>query len=138
MDFSKQILNTKYQIPKPNTREIGELPLVKLPQTALKNPHHTKAKQRSCTTNLKKLQCFYKSKEATMLLKNSLLEIKTKEPPNKYLMYLLLKPKSHMTSSSTQSKQYPIKYAVPCSKPNKGIVKQIFDVFATRTKVTQD
>jgi hypothetical protein len=41
-----------------------------------------------------------------MFLQISLLEIKTKEPPNKYLMYLLLKPKSHMTSSSTQSKQY--------------------------------
>ena len=30
-------------------------------------------------------------------------ETKTKEPSNKYLMYLLLKPKSHRTSSSTQS-----------------------------------
>jgi hypothetical protein len=91
---SKQIPNTKYQIPKPNTREIGEFPLVKLPQTTPKNLHHTKAKK-----------LHHKSKEATLLPQSSPLsaETKIKELSNKYLMYLLLKPKSHRTSSSTQS-----------------------------------
>ena len=45
----------------------------------------------------------HKSKEATMLLQSSLLKPKQKELPNKYLMYFLLKPKSHRTSRSTQS-----------------------------------
>jgi hypothetical protein len=62
---SKQIPNTKYQIPKPNIREIDEFPLVKLPQKVPKNLHHTKAKK-----------LHHKSKEATMLLQNSLLKPK--------------------------------------------------------------
>jgi hypothetical protein len=80
------------QIPKPNTREIGEFSLVKLPQTTPKNPYHTKAKK-----------LHHKSKEATLLLQSSLLKPKQKEPPNKYLIYLLLKPKSH--SSKPKSNQ---------------------------------
>ena len=63
-----------------------------------KNLHHTKAKK-----------LHHKSKEATMLLQSFLLKPKQKELSNKYLtnkylMHFLLKPKSHGTSRSTQSK----------------------------------
>ena len=87
MDGLKKISNTKYQIHKPITREISEFPLVKLPQTAPKNQHHTKAKM-----------LHYKNKEATLLLQSS-------------LQSLLKIPNPHRTNSTTKSNMQHI-----CSK----------------------
>ena len=56
--FKWAILN-KYQIPKPNIREIDKFLLVKLPQQHQRTC--TTPKQRSFTTNPKKSQYFYKA-----------------------------------------------------------------------------
>jgi hypothetical protein len=81
------VLN-KYQILKSNTREIDEFPLVKF--TKEPAPHQSK----DATPQIQR------SHYASTKL---FAETKTKKTANKYLMYLLLKPKSHRTSSSTQS-----------------------------------